>query len=181
MASKPSGTGVRKKRGASGSGSTLSTSNTLSDDDGESPPAKRRAVPVTINLEESVSSYFANQVESDETKERKLAIAESAAATAATQTAAREADWKAIIKMLSAQTDDPEEKAKRLATADKEADAKLNESKARMVEAKAKADEAKAKNERKAVEAKAKAVESELQKKFMIEMTSMMGKLAEKL
>ena len=46
--------------------------------------------------------------------------------------------------MLSAQTDDPDEKAKRLLVADKEADAKVNESKAKIVEAKARNDEAKA-------------------------------------
>ena len=172
---------MRRKRGASGSGSTSSTSNPFSDDEDASPPPKRRLLPVTVNLEDSVSSYFTNQVESDETKERKLAIAESAAATAARQAAAREADSKAIMKMLSAQTNDPEDKAKRLATADKEADAKVNESKSRIVEAKAKADEAKAKNERKAEESKAKAAESELQKKITLEMTAIMGKLADKL
>lgn len=178
---KSSGAGVRKKPGGSGSGSTPLTSNPLSDDDEESPPAKRRSIPVTVNLEEFVFSNFANQVESDETTERKLAIAESAAAGAAMQAPAREADSKALIKMLSAQAHDPEEKAKRLLTADKEVDAKLDESKARIVEAKAKPDGSKPKHERKVVEAMTKAVDSETQNKLNIEITSMVGKHAEKL
>ena len=177
-ATKSSGSATRKKGMASSANST-SSGNPFSDRDEESTPPKRRSAPATVQLEDSVASYFVNQLESDETKARKLAIAESAARTAERQCVAREAESKAMLRMLSAQTDDPDETAKHLSVADasaqtddpdetakhlsvadKEADAKVNESMARIVEAKAGADEAKASTERKPVEARLRPEES---------------------
>ena len=142
-AKKSSGSGARKKQRVSGSGST-SSGNPFSDEDEESTLHKRRSAPATVQLEHSVASYFANQVESDETKARKLAIAESAAWTAERQSVAREAESKAMLKMLSAQTDAATAKTQRKAE-----------------EARLRAEESKAKIARKTEEANARAAESE--------------------
>ena len=103
----------------------------------ESTPARRRTAPATVQLEDSVASHFANQVESDDTEERKVAIAESLwLKTAERQDVAREAESNSVLKMLSAHTDGSEEKAERLAVAEKEAGPKVNKNKARIIEAK---------------------------------------------
>ena len=162
-ATKSSGSGARKKQRVSGSGST-SSGSPLSDEDEESTLPKSRSAPSSVQLEQSVAKYFADQVESDDTKERKLLIAESAARTAERQSVAREAESKAMLKMLSAQTD--------AATANTQRKAE---------QAKLKTDESKAKIARKAEEAKSRAAESEAQRQFMLQMASMIGKLAEKL
>ena len=64
---KSSGSSARKKRRVSGSGAT-SSGNPFPDEDEESTPLKRHSAPATVQHEDSVASYFANQVESDETK-----------------------------------------------------------------------------------------------------------------
>ena len=91
FATRFSGAGARKKRRVSVSGST-SSGNPLLDEDEESTPAKRHSVSATVQLKDSVAIYFANQVESDETKERESAIPESAAKTAERQSVPKEAE-----------------------------------------------------------------------------------------
>lgn len=181
MASRTSGSGFRKKRKVSASDSQSSTSNPFSDDEEVSPAANRRSAPAALSVEDSVANFFANQVESEDTKERKLVIEEKKAETAERQAVTRDAESKAILSMLADKTDSTDDKQKKLHTADKEADARLHESKAKVVDANTRAGELAAKNARKAAESKARVEESNANKAFMLKMAEMMGQLSQKL
>lgn len=159
FATKPSGQGARKKRKSSDDTDVGSSEF----DSEEDISHDRRPAKVHLSVEDAVSRYFTQEIDSPETKDRKLAMAER-------EIAMKQAEAVTMHGLLKSTHDSPNSKAKRLSIEEMNA-------KARMQEVLLKADELKAKAE----ETKAKVEETKASQSFMLSMAAIMGKLADKI